>query len=185
MASPWFGEFMGTFILILLGNGVCANVLLKRSKAEGASRRSRTCVSPGLRRNNSSSACALSTLPLRPSHTRIEITVGRSTRALSRATISCTEILGGPLSSGSARPRTITAWSSTTSGARRSKLPAKTSASTEPLRSSIIIAAHGLPSRLRLRVMPVSTPHSATSAPLLRPSRLPLSWVANSATLSA
>ena len=36
MASPWFGEFMGTFILILLGNGVCANVLLKRSKAEGA-----------------------------------------------------------------------------------------------------------------------------------------------------
>ncbi|MGO9229960.1 MAG: MIP/aquaporin family protein [Bryobacteraceae bacterium] len=36
MASPWFGEFMGTFILILFGNGVCANVLLKRSKAEGA-----------------------------------------------------------------------------------------------------------------------------------------------------
>jgi glycerol uptake facilitator protein len=36
MATPWFGEFMGTFILILLGNGVCANVLLKRSKAEGA-----------------------------------------------------------------------------------------------------------------------------------------------------
>ena len=36
MASPWFGEIMGTFILILLGNGVCANVSLKRSKAEGA-----------------------------------------------------------------------------------------------------------------------------------------------------
>jgi len=36
MPSPWFGEFMGTLILILLGNGVCANVLLKRSKAEGA-----------------------------------------------------------------------------------------------------------------------------------------------------
>ena len=36
MASPWFGEFMGTLILILLGDGVCANVLLKRSKAEGA-----------------------------------------------------------------------------------------------------------------------------------------------------
>jgi len=36
MASPWLGEFMGTLILILLGNGVCANVLLKRSKAEGA-----------------------------------------------------------------------------------------------------------------------------------------------------
>jgi len=36
MASPWFGEFMGTLILILLGNGVCANVSLKRSKAEGA-----------------------------------------------------------------------------------------------------------------------------------------------------
>jgi glycerol uptake facilitator protein len=30
------GEFMGTFILILLGNGVVAGVLLKRSKAENA-----------------------------------------------------------------------------------------------------------------------------------------------------
>jgi glycerol uptake facilitator protein len=36
MASPWLGEFLGMFILILLGNGVCANVSLKRSKAEGA-----------------------------------------------------------------------------------------------------------------------------------------------------
>ena len=36
MASPIFGEFMGTAVLILLGNGVVANVLLKRSKAEGA-----------------------------------------------------------------------------------------------------------------------------------------------------
>jgi glycerol uptake facilitator protein len=36
MGSPWFGEFMGTFVLLLLGNGVCANVSLKRSKAEGA-----------------------------------------------------------------------------------------------------------------------------------------------------
>lgn len=31
-----FGEFMGTLVLILLGDGVVANVLLKRSKAEGA-----------------------------------------------------------------------------------------------------------------------------------------------------
>jgi len=31
-----FGEFMGTLILILLGDGVVANVLLRRSKAEGA-----------------------------------------------------------------------------------------------------------------------------------------------------
>ena len=30
------GEFMGTFILILLGNGVSAGVLLKRSKAENS-----------------------------------------------------------------------------------------------------------------------------------------------------
>lgn len=30
------GEFMGTLVLILLGDGVVANVLLKRSKAEGA-----------------------------------------------------------------------------------------------------------------------------------------------------
>lgn len=31
-----FGEFLGTLILILLGNGVVANVLLRKSKAEGA-----------------------------------------------------------------------------------------------------------------------------------------------------
>jgi len=31
-----FGEFMGTLVLILLGNGVVANVLLRKSKAEGA-----------------------------------------------------------------------------------------------------------------------------------------------------
>jgi glycerol uptake facilitator protein len=31
-----FGEFMGTLILMLLGNGVVAGVLLKRSKSEGA-----------------------------------------------------------------------------------------------------------------------------------------------------
>ena len=36
MESKFLGEFMGTMILILMGNGVVANVLLKRSKAEGA-----------------------------------------------------------------------------------------------------------------------------------------------------
>jgi len=36
MASPLFGEFMGTLVLILLGNGVVAGTLLKRSKGEGA-----------------------------------------------------------------------------------------------------------------------------------------------------
>jgi glycerol uptake facilitator protein len=36
MAARIFGEFIGTAILILLGNGVVAGVLLKRSKAEGA-----------------------------------------------------------------------------------------------------------------------------------------------------
>src|SRR6266581_2102538 len=35
MASKFFGEFMGTMILILMGNGAVANMLLKRSKAEG------------------------------------------------------------------------------------------------------------------------------------------------------
>jgi glycerol uptake facilitator len=35
MTSPFLGEFLGTMILILLGNGVVAGVLLKRSKAEG------------------------------------------------------------------------------------------------------------------------------------------------------
>lgn len=36
VVSPFMGEFMGTMVLILLGNGVVAGVLLKRSKAEGA-----------------------------------------------------------------------------------------------------------------------------------------------------
>src|ERR1700720_2029265 len=36
MTSPFLGEFLGTMMLILLGNGVVAGVLLKRSKAEGA-----------------------------------------------------------------------------------------------------------------------------------------------------
>jgi len=35
MTSPWLGEFLGTMMLIVLGNGVVASVLLKRSKAEG------------------------------------------------------------------------------------------------------------------------------------------------------
>jgi len=34
--SPVAGEFFGTFVLILLGNGVVAGALLKRSKAENA-----------------------------------------------------------------------------------------------------------------------------------------------------
>jgi glycerol uptake facilitator protein len=36
MACPWFGEFMGTLVLILLGNGVVAGALLKHSKAEAS-----------------------------------------------------------------------------------------------------------------------------------------------------
>jgi len=36
MTSPWLGEFLGTMILVLLGDGVVAAVLLKRSKAEGS-----------------------------------------------------------------------------------------------------------------------------------------------------
>ena len=36
MTSPWLGEFLGTMILILLGDGVVAAVLLRRSKAEGS-----------------------------------------------------------------------------------------------------------------------------------------------------
>src|SRR6202166_2435475 len=36
MNSAWLGEFFGTMILILLGNGVVAGVLLKHSKAEGS-----------------------------------------------------------------------------------------------------------------------------------------------------
>src|SRR5262249_41705985 len=36
MTSPWLGEFLGTLILILLGDGVVAAVLLKKSKAESS-----------------------------------------------------------------------------------------------------------------------------------------------------
>jgi glycerol uptake facilitator protein len=36
MTSNFLGEFMGTLMLILLGNGVVASVLLKRTKAEGS-----------------------------------------------------------------------------------------------------------------------------------------------------
>jgi len=36
MQNAFFGEFMGTLVLILMGNGVVAGVLLKGSKAEGA-----------------------------------------------------------------------------------------------------------------------------------------------------
>ncbi len=34
MLSPWFGEFMGTLVSILMGDGVVAGVLLRKSKAE-------------------------------------------------------------------------------------------------------------------------------------------------------
>ena len=36
MPQGVFGEFMGTLVLILLGNGVVANVLLKKTKGEGS-----------------------------------------------------------------------------------------------------------------------------------------------------
>lgn len=36
MKSPFVGELLGTAVLILLGNGVVANVLLRKSKGEGS-----------------------------------------------------------------------------------------------------------------------------------------------------
>src|SRR5262249_52721209 len=36
MHAPWLGEFLGTMILILLGNGVVAGVVLKRTKSEAS-----------------------------------------------------------------------------------------------------------------------------------------------------
>jgi glycerol uptake facilitator protein len=35
MTSPFLGEFLGTMMLVLLGDGVVAGVLLKRTKSEG------------------------------------------------------------------------------------------------------------------------------------------------------
>ena len=36
MYGPFCGEFMGTLVLILLGDGAVANVLLKKSKGENS-----------------------------------------------------------------------------------------------------------------------------------------------------
>jgi glycerol uptake facilitator protein len=36
MTSPFLGEFLGTMVLVLLGNGVVAGVVLQRSKAEAS-----------------------------------------------------------------------------------------------------------------------------------------------------
>ena len=36
MSSGFLGEFMGTAVMVLLGNGTVANITLKKSKAEGA-----------------------------------------------------------------------------------------------------------------------------------------------------
>jgi glycerol uptake facilitator protein len=36
MHTPFFGEFMGTLVLVLLGNGVVANVLLGKTKGENS-----------------------------------------------------------------------------------------------------------------------------------------------------
>ncbi len=36
MLTPWFGEFMGTLVLVLLGDGVVASVLLRKTKSENA-----------------------------------------------------------------------------------------------------------------------------------------------------
>lgn len=36
MHSLWFGEFMGTLVLVLLGDGVCAGVKLKKSYGENS-----------------------------------------------------------------------------------------------------------------------------------------------------
>src|SRR5260370_7412491 len=36
MYGPFFGEFTGTLVLILLGDGAVANVLLKKSKGENS-----------------------------------------------------------------------------------------------------------------------------------------------------
>ena len=78
-------------------------------KSRGISKRSRTWDSPGLFVNKSYNAAGLSATPLRFSHTRIEISDGRATRATSSGMISCTEILGATFSSGSTSPRTSTA----------------------------------------------------------------------------
>src|SRR6202034_1575532 len=36
MHTPFFGEFMGTLVLVMLGNGVVANVVLKKALGENS-----------------------------------------------------------------------------------------------------------------------------------------------------
>src|SRR5580704_13073786 len=36
MHTPFFGEFMGTLVLVMLGNGVVANVVLKKTLGENS-----------------------------------------------------------------------------------------------------------------------------------------------------
>ncbi len=110
--------------------------------------------------------------PFRPSRTRIEISDGSGTRATSSGTISCTEILGGAFSSGNTRPRTSTALSSSSIGARRSYLRGEQQRLHRPGEILELHRRPGLAFRLRFFWMVVSTPQSATSTPLARPSRL-------------
>ena len=48
MHGPLVGEFMGTLVLILLGDGVVANVLLNKSKGQNSG-----CLPPSSTSSNS------------------------------------------------------------------------------------------------------------------------------------
>ena len=107
-------------------------------------------------------------------------------RIVQRHDVLHAEIFGAAFSSGSTSPRTSTA------GPPRSAPPAARTLVAKHHRLDrsrrgppVVIATHGLPSLLRLRVIPVSTPHTATSVFFCQPlQRFALSCDASSATFS-
>ena len=133
-------------------------------KVARLSSRSRTSVVAGLALEQLLQRLGLVGRRCVPSHTRIEISDGSGTRATSSGTMSCTEIFGGAFSSGSTRPRTSTALSSSSIGEQPLVLRGEHHALRRAQRVLELHRRPRLAFLIALRWMPVSTPQIATSA---------------------
>ncbi len=92
----------------------------------------------------------------------MEISDGRFTRATSKGTISCTEILEARSLREALNLAPARLYLPPAMICNRSNWVLKTMASTRPVRSDKFMAAHDLPSLLRLRWMPDRVPQMAT-----------------------